>query len=720
MSISASAATVTRPNSYYEPKILLHLTPKAAAYTPFVTAMVATANRLPSDGDCLPMPRSSILPQPTQEIANRAAKIAYRMFSCHESFQVWLSWGFSVYRLLKQVAPAEAKEWPHLFSSLKNAMPRVPEENCSFLNQPQILEKQANSIQKLEALYQRLAPQKQCAELLDLLTMWKNCLRQDGIYIDPGFNEFSDPKIYSELRELLEFIHLAKKSHPELPRENTTHSITFQWHKLLPKKPEDLRGVHRRCMIAMTSAYGNISVFDKGNQFKWATLLDPEKTLVVVDAKGTFKNTKEANSVRLDTVVPALYASHGIKRMYEDALSSFTTYFSSTSSTNYTEAISATQKAVRKVCAAYGAMFPSLEIFSTVKQQAASFQKQPASLSLLLHRLEENGIGIKTSTALFSLYRQMAKSSANAWPRLNPFFEIKATKPHSQELVYCLLNNQVIELAWLLRYSIDNMGFVLEKLDALRAENVAALSDTFRKIPPEIWETHQDAILDCIEKMHLIAAEPVLNFIEMLFGLSFLTQEHSPVMFVNEETFSMENQTLPLARFIAFSGAQKTLQKLKKQLHQQQKPNPTTAASTSPIDFPLVEGLSAPSTASSATAAHLEKEKMLATVAASTVKKAKTKTRKKGHASAAASAATDKQEKTPEPTAATAETETWAPTPKKTREIIDMLRERGYHFLRQGSDHEIYFNKAKNQTVPVPRHKTQPNGTAAAIDKQTK
>lgn len=714
MSISASTATAAQP----QPSFVF-----VSDDHPLRSQIIVQAQNPPSD--CLPLVHSTVIPQPTAEIAKRAHEVACRIFPL--AVPIWAQWGFCVFQLLKRVEPEMIVQWPFHFSLLKNAMPREAGSKTDFFDQPEIHKQQKLAIWFLEKYYQKLEQQSkkwkdskepqhlqklsEYEDLLALLKMWQNNLRQN-FTASSTTNDFSNASMYKKFREFVHFIsemslqpsgaslHTRKFFKPATPSDNRE---SRQLHKLLPKKGNDFLKAHRKCITTLGIAYGdNSASFEIHNSACYFT-----RTGQVTDNK--YQNCFE-NS----------YAGYAHARAHQVLLDSAIDYFSRKSSVNYTEAVNRVKQALERVfqtcCQTCDQSNPALK-----SQNKQPQKNNPEITAIAICTKLETTCQMKSSTIL-KTYRQMKESIKKEF--LYDLFDPCKDLVEQDTLLAFLQLGKPFDLLHFVQDKITNLEYDLrEILNLLRTENLALFSDLFRTVSPELLETHQDTILASMQTLHLIAAKPILDYFEMLLGVSFLTQETSPVMFTDNQTFS--TNALPLARFIAFAGAKETLQRLKKELRKTQKPASSTSTITAaaPIDFPLVEGLSAPSTASAATAAQLEKEKMLATAAVSTVKKAKTKTRKKGHASAAASAsATDKHEKTPEPTtaSATAETETWMPTPTKTREMIQLLEEREYFFLRQGSDHTIFFNEAKGQKVAVPRHTTLANGTAASINQQTK
>jgi len=671
--------------------------------------------------DCLPLFHSTVIPQPTEKVAKRAYAVACRIFPL--AVPIWAQWGFCVFHLLKRVEPEMIVQWPFHFSLLKNAMPREAGSKPDFFDQPEIHATQKQAICFLERYYQRLEERSQkwkgpqhlqklseFEDLLALLKMWQNNLRQNFTASSTPI-DFSNASIYEKFREFAHFISemSLQASGASLCTRKFFKSTTpldnrdsRQLHKLLPKEGKDFLKAHRKCIATLGIAYGDNS----------ASFAIYSSACAFMRAGQAFTRAGEVTDEEYQNCFESSYAGYAHARAHQVLLDSAIDSFSRQSSVNYTEAINRVKQALETVYQT---------VCQTCDQTLKSLIKQPQK-----NNPEITAIAICSKLAttcqmklptILTTYREMKELIKKEFLKdlFNPCKDLVET----DALLTFLQLGKPFDLFHFVQEKIINIEYDMRLvLNSLRAENLTIFSDLFRTVSPEILETHQDTILASMQTLHLIAAKPILDYFEMLLGISFLTQETSPVIFTDNQTFS--TNALPLARFIAFAGAKETLQRLKKELKKAKKPAPSTAAiaSIALINLPLAE-ISAPSTASITTTAHLEKEKMLAAAAVAPMKKAKTKTRKKGHASAAI---TDKQEKTQEPitAAATAETESWKPTPTKTREMIQLLRERDYYFLRQGSDHTIFFNEEKGQTVAVPRHTTLANGTAASIDQLTK
>lgn len=56
----------------------------------------------------------------------------------------------------------------------------------------------------------------------------------------------------------------------------------------------------------------------------------------------------------------------------------------------------------------------------------------------------------------------------------------------------------------------------------------------------------------------------------------------------------------------------------------------------------------------------------------------------------------------------------------KRRDVIKRLEENGYHFVRNGNNHDIYFNEVTKITIPLKRHREIEDEIAREIFKQAK
>jgi predicted RNA binding protein YcfA (HicA-like mRNA interferase family) len=425
--------------------------------------------------------------------------------------------------------------------------------------------------------------------------------------------------------------------------------------------------------------------------------------------------------------VSPLHHGYALLKMNEVALTTLTEYFSHKSSVNYHAILNGVHQKMGEVLRAYCRGNPkmTLEQSSQLAAVATPREKERALLAVFAAKKLENFSKVPFASFL-KWYKESELLACEVVFRLM----LRTDPLVAGTILQCIDSKQVYALAYSLKSDIDKPSAMFKIGQFQRDDFLLGIVKLLQKSPSEEefksrWEEFAQEVL----KLHLLALEPFLDYIEMLSGLSELIRGKSMDIADEFEDFTDVSQTL-----------KRHLKKEKKASNPT--PDASTATAAAPVEYPMANLPLASSSGSMGSAALLEKEKYLtkerrlaeeAERAQSSAKKPKEKTKKQPTVSAAPS---EKSEKTPEDapissgkTAAegTAPTqgsfagkkEVPEPTPSDRRKLIALLKTRGYTFLREGADHTLFANAA-GQTAVVPRHTTIKVGTAASIGKKSK